>query len=110
MANTTGKKFGGRKKGTPNKSTKELRLLAQELDADPVEFLLRVMMNDKSWLGQKKDIPLFARQSAARDAAPYIHAKLKSIEHSGQVKGGLLAEVLAELEGEDSEKDESDDQ
>lgn len=25
MANTTGKKFGGRKKGTPNKTTKEIR-------------------------------------------------------------------------------------
>ena len=25
MANTTGKKFGGRKKGTQNKDTKELR-------------------------------------------------------------------------------------
>jgi hypothetical protein len=25
MANTTGKKFGGRKKGTPNKSTTEIR-------------------------------------------------------------------------------------
>ena len=25
MANTTGKKFGGREKGTPNKSTKEIR-------------------------------------------------------------------------------------
>jgi len=25
MANTTGKKFGGRKKGTPNKTTKEIK-------------------------------------------------------------------------------------
>lgn len=25
MANTTGKKFGGRKKGTPNKKTKEIK-------------------------------------------------------------------------------------
>lgn len=25
MANTTGKKFGGRKKGTPNRTTKEMR-------------------------------------------------------------------------------------
>jgi|TARA_B110000459_G_C16622175_1_gene502432 hypothetical protein len=27
MANTTGKKFGGRQKGTPNRSTKELRTI-----------------------------------------------------------------------------------
>lgn len=107
MPNTTGKKYGGRKKGTPNKSTKEIRELAKELDADPVEFLLRVMMNDKGWLGIKgKDIPLFARQSAARDAAPYIHAKLKNIEHSGEVRGGILGEILEEINGSGSE-DES---
>lgn len=31
MANTTGKKFGGRKKGTPNKSTEEIRELFKAL-------------------------------------------------------------------------------
>lgn len=31
MANTTGKKFGGRKKGTPNKTTEEIRELFQQL-------------------------------------------------------------------------------
>ena len=40
MANTTGKKFGGRQKGTPNKLTKELRsvlkdVLYEELDRLP---------------------------------------------------------------------------
>ena len=31
MANTTGKKFGGRTKGTPNKTTEEIRESFQEL-------------------------------------------------------------------------------
>jgi len=31
MANTTGKKFGGRSKGTPNKSTKETREVLQKV-------------------------------------------------------------------------------
>jgi hypothetical protein len=40
MANTTGKKFGGRQKGTPNKLTKELRsvlkdVLYEEIDSLP---------------------------------------------------------------------------
>jgi hypothetical protein len=30
MANTTGKKYGGRQKGTPNKLTKELRTLLKD--------------------------------------------------------------------------------
>ncbi len=31
MANTTGKKFGGRKKGTPNRLTKELRTILKNV-------------------------------------------------------------------------------
>ena len=43
MANTTGKKFGGRKKGTPNRLTKELRstlkdILYQELENIPEQL------------------------------------------------------------------------
>lgn len=31
MANTTGKKYGGRKKGTPNRMTKELRSILKDI-------------------------------------------------------------------------------
>ena len=31
MANTTGKKFGGREKGTPNRLTKELRSVLKDI-------------------------------------------------------------------------------
>lgn len=34
MANTTGKKFGGRKKGTPNKDVKQLRQKVDSLLSD----------------------------------------------------------------------------
>jgi len=59
MANTTGIKYGGRQKGTPNKLTKELRsvlkdILYQELEQiqerldalkprERVEFLIKLM-------------------------------------------------------------------
>ena len=39
MANTTGKKFGGRKKGTPNKTTEEIREAFQLLISDNLEKL-----------------------------------------------------------------------
>ena len=39
MANTTGKKFGGRQKGTPNKLTKELRTLLKDILYDELENL-----------------------------------------------------------------------
>ena len=41
MANTTGRKFGGRKKGTPNKDTKALRERIEALLDDQWHQLLR---------------------------------------------------------------------
>ena len=37
MANTTGKKYGGRKKGTPNRMTKESRIVLKNLVYDRLE-------------------------------------------------------------------------
>lgn len=37
MANTTGKKFGGRKKGIPNRLTKELRTLLKDILYEELE-------------------------------------------------------------------------
>ena len=37
MANTTGKKFGGRTKGTPNRLTKELRTLLKDILYDELD-------------------------------------------------------------------------
>lgn len=39
MANTTGRKFGGREKGTPNKTTEEIRERFQLLISDNLEKL-----------------------------------------------------------------------
>jgi len=43
MANTTGKKFGGREKGTPNRLTKELRTILKNVlynELENIEELL----------------------------------------------------------------------
>ena len=39
MANTTGKKFGGREKSTPNKLTRELRAVLKDLIHEELETL-----------------------------------------------------------------------
>ena len=39
MANTTGKKFGGRQKGTPNRLTRELRAVLKDLIHEELEAL-----------------------------------------------------------------------
>ena len=43
MANTTGKKYGGRQKGTPNRLTKELRTILKDIlynELEEIEGLL----------------------------------------------------------------------
>lgn len=39
MANNTGKKFGGREQGTPNKVTKELRTALKNMMANEIEAI-----------------------------------------------------------------------
>ncbi len=39
MANNTGKKYGGRKKGTPNRMTKELRSVLKDVLYEEIEAL-----------------------------------------------------------------------
>ena len=39
MANNTGKKYGGRQKGTPNRMTKELRTVLKDLLYEEIEVL-----------------------------------------------------------------------
>ena len=50
MANTTGKKFGGRKKGTPNRLTKETRILLKNIvysEIENIETLLSDLETEK---------------------------------------------------------------
>jgi hypothetical protein len=50
MANTTGKKFGGRKKGTPNRLTKETRTLLKNIvynEMENIETLLSDVETEK---------------------------------------------------------------
>ena len=42
MANTTGKKFGGRQKGTPNKATADIKKLARDHTAAAMKELVRI--------------------------------------------------------------------
>ena len=72
MANTTGVKYGGRQKGTPNKLTKELRsllkdILYQELDELQEKFKL---------LEPKERIELLIK------LMPYILPKVTSVSHT----------------------------
>lgn len=74
-----GKRPGaGRKKGEPNKRTAEAMEMAAATGITPLEYMLQVMRDDN------EESP--RRLAAAQAAAPYVHAKLSSVELTG--KGG----------------------
>ena len=71
MANTTGKKYGGRKKGTPNRMTKELRVLLKDIMYQELEEVQERF----SLLEPKKRIELIIK------LMPYVLPKVNSISH-----------------------------
>jgi hypothetical protein len=71
-----GKRPGaGRKPGALNKRTQEIAAAATAEGMTPLEFLLNTMRDPTKEYAQ--------RLTAARDAAPYVHPRLASVEHSG---------------------------
>lgn len=97
---------GGRKKGTPNKSQQVVsEMLAERCGKDwihPAVFNAAVMCgldpdSMKEGATPTLDPAVQAdterRHKAAQDLMPYVSAKLKHIEHSGELEGGLVVVV-----------------
>jgi hypothetical protein len=89
MARGGPREGAGRPVGARNKLDKEAAEIAASEGIMPKDFLLGLVRDE----GQ----PLDVRIEAAKAAAPYYHAKLAAIEHSGAI--GLRHEdALDELE------------
>lgn len=112
MANTTGKKFGGREKGTPNKDSLQAKELADQLGINPFQVLLHFAAGDFEALGYDElesrtdkegkiiynlKISPELRQKAAKDACEYLLPKLKSIEISDPGRDDTIRETLEAL-------------
>lgn len=77
-----GKREGaGRPAGAITKKTREVAEKAAKEGITPLEFMLDVLRDDSK---DMKD-----RMWAAEKAAPYVHAKLASVEHKGEDGGPL---------------------
>jgi len=72
MANTTGNKYGGREKGTPNRLTKELRSVLKDIVYRELETI-ELRLDE---LDPKERIELIIK------LMPYVFPKLQSISHS----------------------------
>lgn len=92
------RKGAGRKKGSATKRTREIADNAAKDGITPLEFMLQVMRTEPS---EKLEGPqlisaLMLRFEAAKAAAPYIHPKLSSVEHTG--KDGGPMETITRIE------------
>lgn len=98
-----GMKFGGRKKGTPNKRTFIAEEIAAKFDIDPLEVLLMVSSGDWKGLGydaptrtsfaasgiefEEPVIKLSDRVTASKEVAKYLYSTKQSVALSGDDKG-----------------------
>lgn len=90
--NRGGKRPGsGRKKGSPNKKSAAVIKAVEESGVTPLAYLLNVMRNpipvDVEPLVKVEMIG--QRFEAAKAAAPYCHARLAAIEHTGKDGGPM---------------------
>ena len=72
MANTTGKKYGGRQKGTPNKLTKELRSVLKDILYQELEQIQEHLET----LNSKERVELLIK------LMPYALPKVTSVSHT----------------------------
>jgi len=85
--NTTGKKHGGRTKGTPNKDKKELIDMIQEKfpDYHPLLALAEIANDDES----DKNLKL----QASKEVCKYIVPQLRSVDHSIDTKHNITVSI-----------------
>lgn len=65
----------GRPKGKPNKDRREIIEKAKKAGIMPLDYMLEVMRDKKA--------PQARRDAMAQSAAPYLHPKLATIQHTG---------------------------
>lgn len=65
----------GRKKGVANHATQKAQAEANLTGENPLQYMLRVMRDPQATIDR--------RDGMAKAAAPYIHAKLSSVELAG---------------------------
>lgn len=80
-----GKREGaGRKAGVRNRATEKQRAAIEGSGLTPLDYMLSVLRNTDA---DPKD-----RMWAAEKAAPYVHPKLATVEHTG--KGGGAVQII----------------
>jgi len=88
----------GRKPGSVTRKTREIADRAVETGSTPLEVMLETMrlLREAAFRGSAPDVEKLVQAAAvAKDAAPYIHPRLSSVEAQVAITGHEAA--LAEL-------------
>lgn len=92
------RKGAGRPRGAATRRTREIADKASKDGLTPLEVMLKAMRehaDNKDW---------DAAASIAKDAAPYMHAKLASVQHSGPNGGPIQTVDLTNVSTDDLER------
>jgi hypothetical protein len=76
-----GKPGPGRPKGVKNKRTKAVEYAIAMAGITPLEYMLGVLRDDTQAIEDRK--------WAAQNAAPYVHAKLSSVDMKAEVEATI---------------------
>ncbi|TXH53570.1 MAG: hypothetical protein E6Q97_12960 [Desulfurellales bacterium] len=93
-----GFKTGGRQKGSKNKSTLRRLDIARDVihgvrcSATPLDVMLRAMEHAL----QAGDLD--KAHGYAKDAAPYVHPKLASVEHTGDPENPVVTQDVSTVD------------
>jgi hypothetical protein len=68
----------GRKPGSATKLNEAARAAAAEGGIMPLDYMLAILRDDQNDAATRMD--------AAKAAAPYVHARLAAVEHSGSIE------------------------
>lgn len=92
------RKGAGRPRGAASRKTKEIADRESQNGLTPLEVMLKAMRAH----AEKDDWD--AAASIAKDAAPYMHAKLASVQHTGRNGGPIQTVDLTNVSMDDLER------
>ena len=87
----------GRKPGALNKATKAAREMAEATGETPLAFMLGRMRDPEA--------PIADRMDMAKAAAPYVHSKLSSVDHSSTDGSMATMPSIVEFVAPDASED-----
>lgn len=85
MAHGGARTGAGRKPGAATKLNEAARQKALEGGLTPLDYMLSVLRDESNSMADRMD--------AAKAAAPYVHAKLASVEHTGKGGGAIAISI-----------------